>query len=532
VKKHITCLKLVHSLVCLLIVPTAGICTQDTVKLVKNIKPAVVLIQTFDANNSPLATGSGFFIDNKGSLITNHHVIEGAYSATVKTSQGKEYQVTGILAKDTEADIVKLAVQPTVDIDINGWTVHFAGKPTPEDINEVRQHLPESGTSHSRITVKTNQNKNISDSNTVFLKLSNQIPSEGEDIVVVGNPLGLESSVSTGIVSAVRDIPAFGNTIQITAPISPGSSGSPVVNSKGEVIGIATLIMTKGQNLNFAVPADKIVTLKNTVKPITLKEYLAQTSTADANDAQKLYEEGLRKMWAENWLEALDCFKKATHLNPQYTKAWSNLGVCYGKLGRYQEAIDACKRAIKINPDDAAAHNNLGAMYGNLGRSQEAAEAFKQAIRIKPDDADAHYNLGVVYGDLGRHQEEIDAYTQAIRIKPENADAHNNLGIAYANLGRYGEAIETYKQAIRIKPDHAEAHNNLGFAYKNCGHYQKAMEAFQQAIKIKPNYVMAHYNLGLTYLILKDNGSALAEYKILKTLDAEQANKLFNLIYK
>jgi len=489
---------------------------EKLVDLIKKVKPSVVLIETFDKDNKPIGQGSGFFIDNKGRLITNHHFVEGAYSATIKTSSGKKYPVQGIVAKDTEADIVKLVV-------------------------------------------------NLPDANITFLNLSVNVPSEGEDIFVIGNPLGLESTVSTGIVSAVRDIPAFGKILQITAPISPGSSGSPVINRKGEVIGIATLIVTKGQNLNFAIPSDKIIALKETAKA-TLSESYASL-TADANDAQSFYVKGLIESWQENWAAALTYFQKATAKNPQYADAWFYIGYCYSELGRYQEAIEDCKQAIGIKPDFAEAHCNLGVAYGNLGRYQDEIESYKQAIRIKPDDAAAHYNLGIAYRELGRYQEAIEAYKQAIRIKsdyaeahfglgiayanlgryqeaieaskqtirikPDYAEAHNNLGASYANLGRYQDAIESFKQAIRIKPDYAEAHNNLGAAYGSLERHQEAIEAYKQAIRIKPDHVSSHFNLGLTYLlIIGDKGSALEEYKILKTLDAEKANKLFNLIYQ
>src|SRR4030042_1017959 len=79
---------------------------EKLVELVKKIKPAVVLIQTFDDNNQPIAQGSGFFINNKGHIVTNHHVLEDAFRATVKTSNGMEYPVEGIIAKDADADIV------------------------------------------------------------------------------------------------------------------------------------------------------------------------------------------------------------------------------------------------------------------------------------------------------------------------------------------------------------------------------------------------------------------------------------------
>jgi tetratricopeptide (TPR) repeat protein len=208
-----------------------------------------------------------------------------------------------------------------------------------------------------------------------------------------------------------------------------------------------------------------------------------------------------------------------------------NLGAAYGELGRWEEATEAYKQAIRIKPDYADAHNNLGVAYSKLGRSQEAIEAFSQAIKIKTDYAEAHYNLGTTYGKLGRSQEAIDEYKQTIKIKPDYAEAHFNLGIVYGTLGRYQEAVESYKQAIRIKPDYTENYN-LGVNYYKLGRYQDAVEAYKQAIKIKPDFEGAHYNLGVAYLVTGDKESALKEHKILQTLDAEQANKLFNLIYK
>jgi len=204
----------------------------------------------------------------------------------------------------------------------------------------------------------------------------------------------------------------------------------------------------------------------------------------------------------------------------------------YRQVGYWKNSSTLFTHAIEVTQNNYIAHYDLGKTYGTLGRYQDAVEAYKQAIRIKPDYADAHCNLGGTYGTLGRYQDAVEAYKQAIRIKPDFAEAHYNLGVTYDELGRYQDAIEAYKQAIRIKPDYAEAHNNLGFAYGTLGRYQDAAEAFKQAIRIKPDLATAHYSLGLAYLIIGDKSSALDEYKILKTLDVEQANKLFNLINK
>jgi len=230
--------------------------------------------------------------------------------------------------------------------------------------------------------------------------------------------------------------------------------------------------------------------------------------------------------------DAVEAHKQAIRIEPDLAKAHCNLGNAYDKLGRYQESIEAYKQAIRIKPDFAEAHYNLGGTYGKIGRYQDTVEVYKQAIRIKPDFAEAHCNLGAAYGELGRWQDAVEAYKQAIRIKPDFAEAHYNLGVAYGTLGRWQDAVEAYKQAIRIKPDFAEAHDNLGNIYGKLGSYQDAAEAYKQAIRIKPDFAEAHYNLGVTYLGIGDKGSALEEYEILKTLDAEQANKLFNLIYK
>jgi tetratricopeptide (TPR) repeat protein len=425
-----------------------------------------------------LGQGSGFFVNNKGHIVTNHHVIEGAYRATVKTSSGIEYPVEGIIAKDADADIVKLVA-------------------------------------------------NIPDANITFLNLSEIVPSEGQDIVVIGNPLGLESTVSAGIVSAVRDIPAFGKILQITAPISPGSSGSPVINNKGEVIGVATLIITKGQNLNFAIPSDKIIALKETAKTPVFNSL-----PPDSNDAQLFFQKGLKELWQKNWSAALTYFQKAKERNSQDADACFEVGYCYEMLLRFDEAIAEYNQAIRIKPDDFVAYLFLGNAYGKLGRYQDALESLKQAIKIKPDDANAHRCLGATYGQLGLYEQAIEESKQAIRIKPDDAGAHHNLGMAYGKLGRHQEEMEAYKQAIRINPDDAMLHCGLGAAYYNLDRYQDAIESYKQAIRIKPDYTDAHYNLGLTYFMVGDKGSALEEYKILKTLDAEQANKLFNLIYK
>ena len=177
--------------------------------LIKKIKPSTVIIFTYDDKGEFLKLGSGFFLSQSGDVITNYHVIQGASSAEIKTADEKIYPITDIVAGDEQCDLICLSV-------------------------------------------------NIPSQFVYPLSLSKTIPEVGERIFVYGSPLGLENTVSDGIVSAIRDVPDYGRIIQITAPISPGSSGSPVLNMQGEVIGIASFQSIEGQNLNFAIPSERI----------------------------------------------------------------------------------------------------------------------------------------------------------------------------------------------------------------------------------------------------------------------------------
>lgn len=153
-----------------------------------------------------IASGSGFSVQPSGNIITNYHVIEGYFKASgisivVKSEDGRLANASEIVSFDEKHDIAKIKL---VDSTL----------------------LPQ-------------------------LSMALSSPKQGEDVYVIGSPMGLETTISTGIVSSIRGEDKF---IQITAPISSGSSGSPVLNSKGEVVGIATLILQGGQNLNFAIP--------------------------------------------------------------------------------------------------------------------------------------------------------------------------------------------------------------------------------------------------------------------------------------
>jgi S1-C subfamily serine protease len=187
---------------------------ENLPQLIKKIQPAVVTVIGYDAQGKIIRLGSGFFLDGAGHLLTNGHVLAGVAKAEVKTAAGSRYPLTLLVAADRETDLVKLIVQ---------------GLKSPPP----------------------------------YLLLTPKQPEVGERVLVVGSPLGLEQTVSDGMVSGIRLLPGRGEILQISAPISAGSSGGPVVNLQGEVIGVATFQLGQGQNLNFAVPARRVQALRD-----------------------------------------------------------------------------------------------------------------------------------------------------------------------------------------------------------------------------------------------------------------------------
>jgi tetratricopeptide (TPR) repeat protein len=182
--------------------------------------------------------------------------------------------------------------------------------------------------------------------------------------------------------------------------------------------------------------------------------------------------------------------------NPGAWMAHNNLGIVLGNQGRVSDAIEHYKEALRLKPDYAEAHNNLGFALSQVGKTDEAIRQYAEALRIDPDDVEAHNNLGNAWLQMGKLDEAIKQYEAALRTKPDYVDAHNNLGAALLRLGRLPEAIQQWEQVLRIKPHYPEAHNNLGVALARLGNEPAAMKHWEQALQINPEYADAHYNLG------------------------------------
>ena len=431
----------------------------DLRTLAKRARNAVVSIEVFDDEKNLTGTGSGFFVSDDGLLVTNYHVIEKANRAVAKTATGDEFSIERAAYVDQKNDLAVLA--PAI----------LPGK------------VP-------------------------FLRLGKSAQIDvGERVAVIGNPLGLEGSLSEGIVSAKRDSrsmvasqvsPDAGASgagghqwLQITAAISPGSSGSPVLDAGGNVIGVASMKVLGGESLNFAVPAEVVAAMMQTEanQDSTQRRLIPLRELAYADEGAKHKIEGEAYMASMPVMLALTKAKSAAQLH---------------RVADWNEVLNLAKALVRKYPQVSVSYAQLGDVYRAMGLSDEAIDAYKQAIKLRHDDSSVWKSdlslvlesLGSVLKGKGQDSEANYAFSQAIAIdrkiiaeplRPGMADMRaicfNHIGDTYHSAGNNKAAEEAYLKAIEADRDTWK--NNTGFAlhslgrlYAEEGYEQKALEMF------------------------------------------------------
>jgi len=247
----------------------------DLPRLVKRVQPAVVTVMAYNAAGEMVFQGSGFFITPEGRFLTNYHVLAQAARAEVKTALGRCYPVAGVVAADRDWDLVAAEIDCPLEA-------------------------------------------------ASSLEISGAVPEVGERVAVVGSPLGLEHTLSVGVVSAVRRV-AGGGYLQISAPVSPGSSGSPVINLAGEVVGIACLQVVKGQNLNFAVPGSRALALQHRAAARTAPHSLAVLEP-DLGPNRWPFAYWDRRFQKKPANPAAATYRQGLRLRPELAGAFSGMG--------------------------------------------------------------------------------------------------------------------------------------------------------------------------------------------------------------
>lgn len=264
----------------------------------------------------PVAQGSGFIIDPSGLGATNFHVLAGASRAEVRLSDKRLYDVVRIIAYDRDRDVVLFQLARYKE---DGSVIIPSGMKTVSlgDPDRLRP---------------------------------------GDRVVAIGSPEGFENTLSDGLVSGLRESEGL-RWIQFSAPISPGSSGGPLFDATGHVVGLVTLQWREAQNLNFAVPVVALDSLLAHPDPLSMQEF--GNATADERDTG----------------EEEDAFRRAFHR-----------GNALFRQGRVREALEYYRASIALQPAASAALYNAALCLESLGQDDQAAALYRRFLRYAPRD--------------------------------------------------------------------------------------------------------------------------------------------------
>jgi S1-C subfamily serine protease/tetratricopeptide (TPR) repeat protein len=453
------------------------------------MSPAVAQVHVMDASMLPCGQGTGFFVSADGLLVTNWHVIDGAAAATIVTPDGISHAVEGVAASNKSADLALLKVRLSTD------------------------RVP-----------------------TLNLAPQSALPVIGTRVFAIGNPKGLTNTLSDGLVSGHRDglIESGGKVLQISAPISPGSSGGPLFTPDGAVIGVTSSGFTEGQNLNFAVPVEQVrelVAAKG--EPVALAppagspilsprtvagdfegpltradaaeffEVLQAMKRGDYRTASRILNEirprnentalywhlcGMAHAGLRHYGPAELSFRRAIELDERVHKiTYPELGRVLMYQGREREAIEAFRTATKLDPTNVVNFQYAGICSARMGDMPRALKLFDHAIKLDADDPESHRLRGQALLDLKRTNEGFAEFDQALRIDPRNVATLLSQGHAFTKLKRHASAADCFRRAVAADPKNAGAYLSLGDSLDKMGRQREALAAWTSASRVDPN---------------------------------------------
>jgi len=289
-----------------------GFRPRGAIERVRELLPAALTIELRDSEGETLSQGSGFLVDSSGRAVTAFHVLRGAVQAVARFEDGRLYEILNVTAWDSLADVAVFEV----------------GRSGVGGIRHPRaSRYPELRT-HPR-------------------------PSMGEAVVVLGSPEGFESTLSDGLISGTRTIEA-GERLQLSAPISSGSSGGPVFDDHGRVIGVVVSHWREGQNLNFATPAHVLSPLLARAEAVSLADFGERTrERRRVYDplSEELFTSGNRYFEQSQYEAALERYRLALQRDSTHESAAYNAAMCLVNLGREVEAEVYFRRYLRLPHD-------------------------------------------------------------------------------------------------------------------------------------------------------------------------------------
>ena len=486
-------------------------------QLFEAASPAVARLCIRDEDGVDFAYGSGFFVDPQwvysrqprrkvvddalgllGSsvgyyLLTNYHVVETAANVLVQLADGRTGSVLDVADEDEAADLALLEVSlPLQPGSVEAPAVAPRGSPRART-QEAAAPVPQ-------------------------LRFSGpDLPAVGTTVYAIGSPHGLQNTLSEGIVSGRRSVKGR-LWLQTTAPISAGSSGGPLVNPQGEVVGVATFLYEDGQNLNFAVPTPVVVEFLRS--PLESREIWQGVSIRDQEDdaiTEALYSsaaahvttvpelrvefpdqvrllvEAHTHLLAREYDAAINSAQQAKRADPgpyeylvHYVLGKALFRKEYGRAG-LTAAVAPLEEATRLNPSFAPPFDLLARIHSMNRDYAKSLVNADRLVALVPRSYKAYWARGEAYQGLNDYRSALQDFTKALSLRPNHPDLYGCLGSAYLSLGELGAAEEAYQAALRCLGEDVGSKGvyeySLGLVYMKAGRYEDALAAFERALQ-------------------------------------------------
>ncbi len=519
---------------------------RDPATLYENSRIAVATILTKDSGGYDTGLGSGFFInisqveqftprksllrkggrwEMHGYLLTNYHVIRTAASAKVRVHD---------FGVHLEAYIDKVVMERE-DLDLALVSVTLWPPKNQKTLSKRADGLDgfldiwDWGLAESKIPW---WNRSVP---TIEIAARGD-PVVGMKVYAIGSPKGLESTFSEGIVSGYRSGSEGLPRLQFSAPVSPGSSGGPLVDETGQVVGVVTALHRGGQNLNFAVPASEV---RDFLKgQCNSRELWRGTSIDDEVEAAlspvksaMSKAEGRKKeeLWTIIGVVDVDSpidrtanlyrvlLKTLLSIEPSscgdfeyllyYARGMANIYIANYDInlaapvpkseqglpfmdivGRqlqrspdHQAGIRFLKHSIQLNPKFPPAHDNLRDALSRTGQHAEALLAADRLVQLVPRCSEAFKKRGSAFEELEQLNSALQDYQTAAELSPNNPGSYAGLGDIYDKLGVNEKAIESYEACYRLGGTSEYVCERLASLLQKARRFSEAIVKLQEA---------------------------------------------------
>jgi tetratricopeptide (TPR) repeat protein len=414
-------------------------------KVFQKVQNSIAMILVYDGDAKPLAQGSGVVL-SEYVVVTNFHVVENAHAIYVEIGNNR-YEIKYLKYSDVLDLAFLVSIEPV------------SGNP-------------------------------VSIGSTDGLAV-------GDRVFAIGNPKGLELTLSDGLISSFRDESGV-RYIQTTAPISPGSSGGGLFDDRGRLVGLTTFTMINSQNLNFAIPVE-MLNYPNGKYKMAVHFPIAEQEASFVKRVKILVE---KEEWKQVGIDAKAWIVK----HGGSYKAYDFLAESCFFLGDLKQAREAARISLGINSDNPIVY------------------VIMALIDEKSNDWDSALSNYEVSYSKDKSEFTAEAIVRISKGLAKMCLMRNELNVALGYIDK----------VFTIKPDDSEAFRIKGLIFQRQGLYSYGIACWEKYLELEDSDSKAHDELVVVcrhYLILKNREKAKIYFERLKVIDASTAYGLYNSYY-